>query len=258
MCGHFGVIIRENAEMVVYRGNYGKISANRTLLKLEKEYGYLKRIMRGKNKTDAFKLSNDGVKEFRRIFGYEPKIFSSLDKLSHSIQIQTFYCHLIKDMINRNSLDDIYIIEEKNKINFLPHKTVDFFYKNKERQVISDAFGIYKYSGNKGIAFFLEIENSDRRSTYVAKKTLDNYEGYYISGKWREEKWQPKNTKIFPPVLIIAYSEWKCKEILRQIKDKRKIENLNYFFTYYKAIKDEGISGNIWYNINGDKIKIIS
>ncbi len=255
LTGKFGAIKRETVESLVYTNKYSSVSANRTLAKMTNEYRLLKRLDRGKRKTDGYCLTHNGIKEYRRLFGLEPKVFSSLDKLSHSLKIGDFYCQLVSDMINRNLIDR-YIIEEK-KLTLIPHRQIDFMYKNKEKSVVSDAFCIYRYTDKKGIVFNLEIENSDRKSATIAKKTLDNYEGYFISEKWKDEKWQPKNTKIFPPTLIVAYSDFKAKEIMRWIRNKKKID-LSYYFTDYYSLEKHGFSAPIWYNIEGDKISIIN
>lgn len=252
-CGHFGVMIREHAEKLIYRGKYGYISANRTLSKLEKEYGYLKRIDRGKRKTDGYKLTNKGVSYFKKHFGYEPKVFNSGDKLMHSIQIANFYTYLWQDYNNRYDKKNHIIIEE---INFKVQKPLQFKFENKEKVIIPDAFCIYRYLNNRGIAFFLEIENSNRNSANIANKTIKNYEGYFISEKWKYEKWQPKNKKIFPLVLIVTYSDWKMRELIRHFNKKRQIK-INYLFKDYKSLKEEGISG-YWTNLNNEKIKLIS
>lgn len=254
--GHFGCISRESVQSLVYRGEFNQISANRTLAKLVNEHRLLKRIIRGRGKTDAYKLSGEGIKFFKRNFGYEPKVFSSLDKLSHSLQILNFYIVIIKDMINRKLIkDDYIIIEEKNKINFLVHKNLEFVEKDKIKLVISDGFCIYRYS-NKGIVFYLEIENSDRTSSNIAIKTIKNYEGYYKSAKWMQEEWQPKGNKIFPPILIVCFSEWKVNDLIRNF-NKRINLPINYFFTDYNSLEKQGFSGPIWSNINGEKMFLI-
>lgn len=258
LAGYFGIVIREHVEQLVYRNKYSHISSNRTLSKLEKEYRFLKRIDRGKRKSNGFKLTHDGVKEYRRLFGEEPKIYNSGDKLSHAIQVLNFYVHIINDMRYRGLLkDDYIIIEEKEKILYDVQKKLKFMQKDKEKIVIPDSFIIYRYMENRGIVGFLEIENSDRKAHYVASKTINNYEGYYLSGKWKKEPWQPKNTKIFPPVLVVCYSEYKVKEFIRQFSKKRKID-LAYYFTDYKSLKSEGLSGNIWFNITGERFSLLS
>lgn len=249
VAGHFGIIIREHAERLIYNNKYSSISANRTFAKLEL-MGYLKRIDRGKRKTDGYKLTPTGIKEFRRIYGYDPKVFNSGDKLNHAIQIVNFYCHIKDDMKKR------YIIEESRLQSFKVQKSLDFVKEGKKKTVIPDAFGIYKYGEKKGIAFYLEIENSERRANYVAKKTIENYEDYYLSAQWKSEEWQPKERKIFPPVLIVAYSDYKAKEFIRHFQKKRGI-NLNYYFTDYNSLKEKGISEPIWYNINNERISIL-
>lgn len=256
ICGHFGVIIREHAEALVYTGAYGRISANNTFAKLEREYGYLKRLDRGKRKSDAYRLTQAGVGEFRRLFGYEPKVFVSLDKIMHSVQVVNFYTELFRDSKSRQILDQISINEDKNIINFNVQRGLSFVHKNKDVEVIPDGFCIYKYEPKRAVAFFLEIENSNRKSSAIATKTITNYEGYYLSNKWRSEPWQPQNTKIFPMILMVVYSEWKMRELIRHFKAKKSI-NLKYYFTYYKLIEDKGFSSDIWYNIEGEKHKIL-
>lgn len=257
LAGHFGVVIREHIEQLVYRNKYGKISANVTLSKLEKQYNMLKRIDRGKRKSDAYRLTNEGIKYFRHLFGYEPKVFNSGDKLSHSIHILNFYCTLIKDMLQRRILNDkINIIEDSRKIRFDVHKYVRFMGNKTEKEIIMDSFVMYRYSEKRGIVFHLEIENSDRRSSLIAQKTVENYEEYFKSKIWEMEYWQPKNTKIFPPILIVTYSEHKMEELIRWIRKKMSIE-LRYYFITYKLLQEKGISGEVWKDINNNKIRLL-
>lgn len=253
--GSFGIIGREHAEELIYTGKYGKISANTTFSKLEREYRYLKRIDRGKRKPDAYVLTKNGAKEYKRLFGEEAKIFKSGDKLSHSIQILNFYSHVMKDMLRRNLIKKINIIEDKNKLIFNVHEPEQFIRNNKNKIIISDAFCIYKYQRNKAKAFILEIENSDRRSNSIASKTIENYEGYYLSKKWMNKRWQPKDVKVFPMILVVAYSNWKMNELIKQFQVKTKID-LKYYFSSYEILNKEGISGKAWFDINKNNISI--
>jgi hypothetical protein len=256
LAGHFGIVIREHVEELIYRNKYSFISANRTLAKLE-SIGLLKRIDRGKRMTDGYKLTNEGIKYFKRHFGYEPKNYNSGDKLSHSIYILNFYVHIITDMRIKGLIQDDYnIIEERRKIVYRVQKQLKFAEKDNISIIEPDAFSIYKYKPGKARVFWLEIENSDRRANYVASKTLNNYEKYFLSGQWKKESWQPKDNKIFPYVLIVSYSEYKTKQLIKEFKKKQKIPSIPYFFSDYKTLKDKGISGEVWYNIEGQRISI--
>jgi hypothetical protein len=258
IAGHFGIIIREQVEEFVYRNKYSQVSANRTLAKLEMQ-NLLKRIDRGKRKTDGYKLTNNGIKYFKKEFGYEPKNYNSGDKLNHSISILNFYGHIIRDMVLKKKIQNDYnIIEEKNKLVFSVQRQLKYTLGDDIKIIEPDAFGMYKYKDKKARVFWLEIENSDRKAQYVAKKTLDNYENYYKSGYWKREKWQMKDKKVFPYILIVAYSEYKAKELIEHFKKKIKIEELkhNYYFSDYKSLKEKGISEDIWYNINKQKVSI--
>jgi hypothetical protein len=256
LAGHFGIIIREHAEQLVYTGSYGHISANTTFAKLEREYGLLKRIDRGKRKTDGYKLTHDGVKQFRSLFGYEPKFFSSGDKLSHSIQILNFYSEIHRNAIKRGLISDDNIIEEKRIINFYVQREIDFNHKGKDRRIIPDGFCLYRHSKDRGIVFYLEIENSDQKSSLVANKTVDNYESYYNSGKWRMDKWQPSAIKIFPPVLIVTFSDWKLKEFVRFFKKNATLD-IQYYFTTYSKLQEQGFEGEIWERLDGIKRRLL-
>lgn len=261
IAGHFGIVIREQVEELVYRNKYSFISANRTLSKLETSLKLLKRIDRGKRKTDGYKLTNDGAKYFKRTFGYEPKMYNSGDKLSHSINILNFYVHIINDMKIKGLIQDDYnIIEEKRKIVFRVQNQLKFVEKDKIAAIEPDAFMIYRHNKNSNIAkvCWLEIENSERRAAFVAQKTLKNYERYYLSGQWMKESWQPKDNKIFPNILVVAYSEFKTKQLIKEFKRKIKVEKIqnNYYFSDYKTLKDNGISGEVWFNINGEKVSL--
>jgi hypothetical protein len=256
LSGHFGIVVREHAEQLVYRGDYGRISANNTFAKLEREYNIFKRVDRGKKKTDGYKLTNLGVRKFRSLFGYEPKVYNSGDKLSHAIKILDFYIFILQDAFKRGLIQDIYINEENNIVDFYVHRQIDMFYKGRDQSLISDGFGIYKYSENKGFVFCLEIENSDRTSSYIAKKLINNYEGYYHSRKWFNEDWQRKNIKAFPPVLVVVFSEWKMKELIRYFITNMSI-NIHYYFTTYSLLSENGISEQIWKNVDGEYIKIL-
>jgi hypothetical protein len=162
--------------------------------------------------------------------------------------------------MKRKSLiqDDYNIIEEKRKIVFRVQKQLKFVEKDKVSIIEPDAFSIYKYKENRARVFWLEIENSERRSAFVAQKTLNNYERYYLSGQWKKESWQPKNNEIFPYILIVAYSDFKAKELIKEFKRKIKIEKIqsNYYFSSYPILKANGISGETWYNIKGEKVSL--
>jgi hypothetical protein len=258
LTGHFGIVIREQVEEFIYRNKYSHISANRTLSKLEQQ-GILKRIDRGKRKTDGYKLTVKGIKYFRSIYGYEPKNYNSGDKLNHSISILNFYGHMIRDMMIKKKIENDYnIIEEKNKLIFSVQKQIKYPIADKIKIIEPDAFGIYKYKDNRARIFYLEIENSERNPSYVSKKTLDNYESYFQSGYWKREKWQMKDRKIFPFILVVAYSEHKAKELIKHFNKKIKIRELynNYYFCDYKTLKEKGISGNIWYNLKQEKVSL--
>jgi hypothetical protein len=259
LAGHFGIVIREQVEELIYRNKYSFISANRTLSKLEKELRLLKRVDRGKRKTDGYKLTNDGAKYFRRHFGYEPKMYNSGDKLNHSINILNFYVHIINDMKIKGLIQNEYnIIEEKRKIVYRVQKQLKFVDKKDNIKIVEpDAFLIYyRFQGNRARICWVEIENSERKAVYVAKKTLDNYENYFLSGEWKKESWQPKAVKVFPYILIVAYSDFKARELIKEFKKRQKIEHIQYFFSDYRTLKENGISGEVWKNINGQKISI--
>jgi hypothetical protein len=257
LAGHFGIIIREHAEKLVYTGTYGHISANNTFAKLEREYGLLKRIDRGKRKTDGYRLTNDGVKQFKSLFGYEPKVYSSGDKLSHSIQILNFYSEVYNDAVKRDLISDHNIIEEKRIIHFNVQREISFYHKGKEQVMIPDGFCIYRYAQTKGTVFYLEIENSDQKASLVANKTVSNYEGYFLSGKWKTESWQPKEIKLFPPILIVTYSEFKQKEFIRWFNTKVS-GDIKYYFTNYNELQKNGFSGNIWQTLDGQVRRIVN
>lgn len=258
LSGHFGIVIREQVEELIYRNKYSFISANRTLSKLE-NIGLLKRVDRGKRKTDGYKLTNEGIKYFKSRYNYDPKIYNSGDKLSHSISILNFYVHIINDMKKKGLIQfDYNIIEERRKLVFQVQKQLKFPEKEKVSVIEPDAFLIYKYKLNRARVCYLEIENSERNASYVANKTLKNYERYFLSGQWTKQSWQPKDNKIFPYILIIAYSDYKAKELIKNFKAKIKLENLkhNYYFSDYKTLKEYGISGKVWKNMDGERISI--
>lgn len=252
LAGHFGIVIREHVESLIYRNKYSYISANRTLAKLEREEKLLKRVDRGKRKTDGYKLTHEGIKYFKKQFGYEPKNYNSGDKLSHSINILSFYVHIINDMREKGLINHDYnIIEEKRKIVFRVQKQLKFVVKDNINVIEPDAFGIYRFKENRARVFWLEIENSERNVSYVARKTLNNYERYYLSGQWMKETWQPKSSKVFPYILIVSYSEFKTKQLIKEFKKKLKVEAIHYFFSDYKTLKENGISGEVWQTIEG-------
>lgn len=255
IAGHFGIIGREHAEKLIYKGKYGYISANRTFAKLEREYRILKRIDRGKRKADAYKLTHNGIKKFRKLYGYEPKNYNSGDKLSHSVQIVNFYIHLVNHMGHMGRLKKDYdIINERKNIFFNVQKEIKYIIRDKVFSFIPDAFCIYRYKKNMGKVFYLEIENSNRVASYVSSKTIKNYEMFYQSGKWKNEKWQPKN-KVFPYILITCYSDFKALELIKHFKKNMKI-NLPYYFSDYKTLKENGIYGKVWYNIDGSRVSL--
>lgn len=256
LAGKFGIVIREHIQELVYTNKYSAISANRTLTKLV-DGGYLKRIDRGKRKSDGYKLAKEGIKYYKKNFGKEPKNYNSGDKLQHSIQILSFYINMIDDLKIKYNIEEIEITEEK-RVFFQSEKQLKYNDKDKVASLIPDAFSIYRYKPDRARVFYLEIENSNRNPAFVAKKTLDNYEKYYISKQWTKESWQRKDKKIFPYILIVSYSEYKSKELIRNFKKKIKVDKLenNYYFTDYKTIKENGISGDIWRNINNELVSL--
>lgn len=256
LAGKFGIIIREHAERLIYTNKFSFISANRTFAKLV-DIGYLKRIDRGKRKTDGYKLTNEGMKLYKYHFGEESKNYNSGDKLQHSIQIANFYGHIIDDIKNKYNIEEINLMEEKRLI-FRPERQIKFENKDKIDIIIPDAFGMYKYTTDRVKVFYLEIENSERKSSYVASKTLNNYERYYMSIQWKKERWQIKGKELFPYILIVSYSDFKAKELIKEFKKKVKIDRIqnHYYFSDYKTLKDQGISGEVWRNINGDRVSL--
>jgi hypothetical protein len=256
LAGKFGIVIREHVEQLIYTNKYSHISANRTLSKLV-DSGILKRVDRGKRKTDGYKLTNQGIKYYKKNFNSEPKNYNSGDKLQHSIQIVNFYIHIINDIKKRYNIEEINLLEEKRLI-MLPEKQLKFVNKDKIETIIPDSFIMYKYKSDRARVVYLEIENSERKAPYVAQKTLNNYERYYLSSQWKKERWQKKNAEIFPYILIVAYSEYKAKEIIKHFKNKIKLEQLryNYYFSDYKILKEKGISGEVWKNIDGKLVSL--
>lgn len=155
--------------------------------------------------------------------------------------------------------DESNIIEESRKIHFNVQKELKYMEKNKDVSFIPDAFSIYRANDNKWKVFYLEIENSDRRSPFIAQKTLKNYEGYFLSGKWKKEKWQNPDRKVFPYIIIISYSDYKTKELIKQFNRKIKIPQLErfYLFSDYKTLNEQGISGEVWSKLNGKKVSFL-
>jgi hypothetical protein len=259
LAGFFGIVIREQIQSLVYHGRYNNVSANLTLSKLEKQHGLLKRIDRGKRKTDGYKLTEAGIKCYRELFGAEPKNYSSGDKLSHSIQIGNFYCYLMDDMLHRGIIqNEIDIMKDHKLIKFDVQKQIKFMGDKDIVDFIPDAFVFYRYDiqNRKAMPFFLEIENSDRRANSIAVKTIKNYEGYFISRLWEKERWQPaQGRKFFPRILIVTYSEHKMIELIRWFKKKARL-NLPYIFANYQDLKEHGISGEVWHDIEFNKLRI--
>lgn len=256
LAGKFGIIIREHVESLIYTNKYSYISANRTLAKLV-DSGYLKRIDRGKRKTDGYKLTNEGIKIYKKFFG-EAKNYNSGDKLQHSIQIVNFYIHMINDLKIRYNIEEINLMEERRLL-FNSERRIRFNLKDKNEIIVPDAFFIYKYDSTRARVAFLEIENSERSPVYIAQKTLKNYEGYYSSGQWHKEKWQVKGRETFPYILIVTYSPYKTYQTIKQFEKKMKIKHLqnSYLFSDYKSLKENGISGTIWKNIKGQEVSLL-
>lgn len=61
-----------------------------------------------------------------------------------------------------------------------------------------DVFTIWRKS-----PFFIEVQKSVY-SKSVMKEKINRYEYYYASLEWKKESWQPKNSKFFPSILLIA------------------------------------------------------
>lgn len=258
LAGKFGIVIREHVQSLIYTNTYNHISANRTLSKLV-DLKLLKRIDRGKRKTDGYKLTKEGIKLYKKHFFEEPKNYNSGDKLQHSIQIVNFYIHMINDLKNRYNIEEINLMEEK-RILFKSERQLKYVIKDKIEYIIPDAFAIYKTSSNRAKVFYLEIENSERSPLYVAKKTIKNYEEYYMSAQWKKEKWQNKEKQVFPLILIVSYSEFKARQLIKEFDKKLKIRNLQnlFLFTDYKSLKENGLSSNnIWKNIKGESVSLL-
>lgn len=55
----------------------------------------------------------------------------------------------------------------------------------------------------KGAFFFIEVQNSHYTQKAMQKK-IDLYEEFYLSNEWKRFKWQPKDKKIFPQILLFS------------------------------------------------------
>ncbi|MBE7121977.1 replication-relaxation family protein [Bacillus cereus] len=61
-----------------------------------------------------------------------------------------------------------------------------------------DAFAIWRRS-----PFFIEVQKSVY-SKKIMQNKIERYELYFHSDEWKYGPWQPKDTKIFPSILIIT------------------------------------------------------
>jgi len=129
------------------------------------------------------RLRRDGhveVNVFQQPYIYFPApspIKRDSAKIPHFLKIVDFYKQLRK-----HSIPKIFEVEPKYGKEFME----------------PDAFMIWQ-----GAPFFVEIQLS-HYSQKVMKDKINRYEKYALSGKWKNESWQPANKKVFPYIWIIG------------------------------------------------------
>ncbi|MGA4466559.1 replication-relaxation family protein [Bacillus bombysepticus] len=82
-----------------------------------------------------------------------------------------------------------------------------------------DTFVIWRRS-----PFFIEVQRSVYSHKMMESK-IKRYELYFHSGKWKEQSWQPKDTKIFPSVLIITERMYEVSSANFRIFQMDSIDN---------------------------------
>ncbi|MBU9714402.1 replication-relaxation family protein [Evansella tamaricis] len=58
--------------------------------------------------------------------------------------------------------------------------------------------------------FYFEVQRTVY-SQKVMQKKIDLYEEFYKSGEWQSFKWQPKNKKVFPYVILLSDCKYDLK-----------------------------------------------
>ncbi|WP_242281160.1 replication-relaxation family protein [Bacillus cereus group sp. BfR-BA-01347] len=82
-----------------------------------------------------------------------------------------------------------------------------------------DTFVIWRRS-----PFFIEVQRSVYSHKMMESK-IKRYELYFHSDKWKEQSWQPKDTKIFPSILIITEKIYEVSSVNFRIFQMDSIDN---------------------------------
>ncbi|WJE23255.1 replication-relaxation family protein [Bacillus cereus] len=105
-----------------------------------------------------------------------------------------------------------------------------------------DAFVIWNRS-----PFFIEVQKSVY-SNEVMKSKMKRYELYFHSDEWKKQSWQPKNTKIFPSILIITEKTYDVSSVNFRIFQIDSIAN------FYNQMKPKQPKRNITIQVGSKQL----
>lgn len=64
----------------------------------------------------------------------------------------------------------------------------------------------------RGYPFFVEVQRSQISEKEMAAK-LKRYKNYFLSDKWEDLPWQPKNQNIFPTVWLLSDQRYRIEKL---------------------------------------------
>jgi hypothetical protein len=140
----------------------------------------------------------------------------------HQSMVMDLYCAVIKGN-RRGDWESKYLEPER---------------KQASTSLIPDLIAIIKKDG-KGVAFFIEVDRSEKRES-DEKKKLRQYRDWYLSKTWVEEQWAKVTPKPFFPVVLYLFDETKPRWRRRAstLKKEAKELGLKSVFIGYHEFED--------------------
>ncbi len=214
----------------------------------EKEY--IQRIydnhIVGKNRRAAiFSLNNNGVRFVKALGIYNRSFIHKLywDKnrsdtfIEHSLFIATICCQLEKkesDILHYEYATESDFCSANNSFHFLNESKlpIDLYFK--------------KEKGRKKKHFLLTLFDQTL-PRYRLRKRINNYQEFYYSNDWEN------NTKTpFPTLLFVFQTKEQmiyAKRYTKTLFDDDKPDDLSINFAVANEVKESGITGGIWEEI---------
>lgn len=105
-----------------------------------------------------------------------------------------------------------------------------------------DAFAIWGRA-----PFFIEVQNSVY-SKKIMQNKIERYELYFHSDEWKYEPWQPKDTKIFPSILIITEKTYDVSSV------NFRIFQIDSIVNFYNQMKSKQPKRNITIQVGSKQL----